>query len=265
MHIGIRIRQARREAGLEQAQLAEAVGVAANTVWKWESQLSAPRAAMIERVAEALGKSVGWLLSGEGDERAEVTIGGVAVSGPSETLAAIVSGLQERQGADAQVRAQPAMVERRRPNERHTGIYEALDLLERDELKARTGLELTAEEELSLRTYGRSGPAVDTLDEAVRVVLQWRSWGRPTPANDGPEPGVAALLADKARMDALGITDDETEALRAIRWQGRVQTADDAALLVTYARAVESTAWARQQADSVRVPADEDHATRRTD
>jgi len=90
MHIGTRIRKARVEAGLEQAELAERIGVSPNTVWKWEAQQAAPRSALVEKLAAALGKPVGWLY---GEGTSEVTIAGVAVSGPAEKLAAIVAAL----------------------------------------------------------------------------------------------------------------------------------------------------------------------------
>jgi len=99
MHIGTRIRKARVEAGLEQAELAERIGVSPNTVWKWEAQQAAPRSALVEKLAAALGKPVGWIY---GEGTSEVTIAGVAVSGPAEKLAAIVAALNAGDAAQTE-------------------------------------------------------------------------------------------------------------------------------------------------------------------
>ena len=53
------IRKARAEAGLTQAQLAEAVGVTEQAVYYWESGESSPKG----RNLDALSKSVGWTKS----------------------------------------------------------------------------------------------------------------------------------------------------------------------------------------------------------
>ena len=61
--LGRRIAEARRERGKTQAQLAEIVGVHANTVARWERgelSLSALHLALVER---SLGLSAGYLLA----------------------------------------------------------------------------------------------------------------------------------------------------------------------------------------------------------
>lgn len=47
-------------------ELAEAAGVRAHTVWRWESGKFSPDADNLPLIAAALGVSVDWLLTGEG-------------------------------------------------------------------------------------------------------------------------------------------------------------------------------------------------------
>jgi transcriptional regulator with XRE-family HTH domain len=62
--IGLRIRWARRVAGLSQRALAEAVGTDVMRVSKWEREVAVPTAAATARVADALGVSTHWLITG---------------------------------------------------------------------------------------------------------------------------------------------------------------------------------------------------------
>lgn len=101
------------------------------------------------------------------------------VAGPPETLARIRSALAAQAAAADAVCSYPATDAGLMPNPRHTGIYEMLRLHAAGTLEAATGIELTRGEEDALRTYGRCGAAVATLDAAVQVVLQWRAWGPP--------------------------------------------------------------------------------------
>lgn len=55
---------ARIEAGLNQEQLAEAVGVEPPTVSRWESGSMAPRPARLAKIAKALHKPVSWFTDG---------------------------------------------------------------------------------------------------------------------------------------------------------------------------------------------------------
>ncbi|MDD6034534.1 MAG: helix-turn-helix transcriptional regulator [Oscillospiraceae bacterium] len=56
------IRQRRREAGLTQEQLAEALGVTAGAVYKWESGRAAPELGLLVELAQFFGVSVDALL-----------------------------------------------------------------------------------------------------------------------------------------------------------------------------------------------------------
>ena len=59
-----RIRELRKKAGLSQERLGQLVGVALQTVFRWESGERAPRAPEIRRLASALGVSEAELLNG---------------------------------------------------------------------------------------------------------------------------------------------------------------------------------------------------------
>lgn len=63
--IGDRIRYARKEAGLNQADLAERVGVSQPAVANWESGVHDPRRVMLAKIADILRVSPEWLASGD--------------------------------------------------------------------------------------------------------------------------------------------------------------------------------------------------------
>lgn len=62
--IGDRIRQARKAAGLNQAALAERVGVTQPAVANWESGVHDPRRVVLVKLADALATPVEWLAEG---------------------------------------------------------------------------------------------------------------------------------------------------------------------------------------------------------
>jgi transcriptional regulator with XRE-family HTH domain len=62
--IGERIRAARKAAGLNQAALAERVGVSQPAVANWESGVHDPRRLMLAKLAEALETPLDWLAEG---------------------------------------------------------------------------------------------------------------------------------------------------------------------------------------------------------
>jgi transcriptional regulator with XRE-family HTH domain len=62
--LGGRIRMARKSAGLNQAELAERVGVTQPAVANWESGVHDPRRLMLARLAEALSTPMEWLAGG---------------------------------------------------------------------------------------------------------------------------------------------------------------------------------------------------------
>lgn len=63
--IGDRIRHARKEAGLNQADLAVRVGVSQPAVANWESGVHDPRRVMLAKIADVLRVSPEWLAGGD--------------------------------------------------------------------------------------------------------------------------------------------------------------------------------------------------------
>lgn len=231
--LGRRIAGARIEAGLSQAELgAAAGGVSAAAVYKWEADKSEPDLAKLRAIADATGRPLAYFCDADegGVSQSAVTIAGVPVSGPADKLAAIVAALNAGGTAQSEAAAHPAIIEKQRPNQRHVGIHRLLDIVDRGEFEARYRFRLEPDEELGLRTYGRSGPPVATVDEAIDLVLRWRGERiGSAPDRDGPEPGVVALREDRVLRETLGIGDEGMELLEALRWPGHVETAQDAA------------------------------------
>lgn len=63
--IGKRISALRREKGLKQEDIAQALGVSSQAVSKWENDQSCPDISLLPKLARLLGVSVDTLLSGE--------------------------------------------------------------------------------------------------------------------------------------------------------------------------------------------------------
>lgn len=68
---GDRVREARLAKGLTQKAVADETGAAESTVASWELQSRLPRRARLVRLAHLLGKTVTWLLEGDGPTRRE--------------------------------------------------------------------------------------------------------------------------------------------------------------------------------------------------
>lgn len=64
---GDRVAAAREALGLTQAQLANRLGVRANTLQNWEGDRSEPRANKLQMLAGVLNVSIVWLLTGQGE------------------------------------------------------------------------------------------------------------------------------------------------------------------------------------------------------
>ena len=65
--LGKRIGMLRREKGLKQDELAEALGVSPQAVSKWENDQTCPDISLLPQLAKLLGVSVDGLLSGQQD------------------------------------------------------------------------------------------------------------------------------------------------------------------------------------------------------
>ena len=65
MTIGERIQTARKKAGMKQADLAEALGVAVVTIGQYERDKRQPRLEQFKAIASALDVDVNWLMNGQ--------------------------------------------------------------------------------------------------------------------------------------------------------------------------------------------------------
>ena len=65
---GDRVAAAREAIGLSEDGLAKRLGIKAETVRKWENDLSEPRANKLQMLSGVLNVSMRWLLTGEGEE-----------------------------------------------------------------------------------------------------------------------------------------------------------------------------------------------------
>ncbi len=64
---GDRLTAAREASGMDQATMAERLGVELQTLQNWEDDLAEPRANRLQMMAGILGVSITWLISGEGE------------------------------------------------------------------------------------------------------------------------------------------------------------------------------------------------------
>ncbi|PIP96625.1 MAG: transcriptional regulator [Rhodobacterales bacterium CG18_big_fil_WC_8_21_14_2_50_71_9] len=82
---GDRMAAARDRLGLTQAQLAQRIGVKAQTIAAWEQDRAEPRANRLQMLAGMLNVSMVWLMTGAGE--------GVAAPGAEPRDAALLSAL----------------------------------------------------------------------------------------------------------------------------------------------------------------------------
>ncbi|RUT24329.1 hypothetical protein C0V97_17200 [Asaia sp. W19] len=66
--MGLRIRTQREHLGFTQAQLGGMIGVTENAIAQYETGRSSPRRERVPALLEALGRSIGWLLTGDEPE-----------------------------------------------------------------------------------------------------------------------------------------------------------------------------------------------------
>lgn len=74
--LGSRIRQARRQAGLSQSQLAAKIGAHVTSVSDWERGVNEPSVRHMTSIAEATGRSLDWFVESRDPflEGAEATV-----------------------------------------------------------------------------------------------------------------------------------------------------------------------------------------------
>jgi transcriptional regulator with XRE-family HTH domain len=68
--VGLRIRRARKQAGLSQEALAHRIKSSRRNVLRWEGGHNMPRAEHIREIAEATGKSTDYFLGDDEEEEA---------------------------------------------------------------------------------------------------------------------------------------------------------------------------------------------------
>lgn len=75
MEISDRVKKLRDLRGLSQGDLAQVIGVDVNTIWRWENGRSSP-ARSLQKLAQALDTTTGYLLGETEDPQAPAPMGG---------------------------------------------------------------------------------------------------------------------------------------------------------------------------------------------
>ena len=86
-----RLKQARREAGLTQDGLADAIGITRTQVARWEAGKAEPYTSTLAKIAEATGRPVRWFTA------TEDMILDLARDLPEETLGALVKASHDHE------------------------------------------------------------------------------------------------------------------------------------------------------------------------
>ena len=96
MTLCVRIKEARKKANVTQAQLARQIGKAAGTIYQYEAGLRMPDYATIQKIADALGTDVNYLMHGATlADRDEAFIN--KLKGEGETTPAVIHETHEQQ------------------------------------------------------------------------------------------------------------------------------------------------------------------------
>ena len=123
-----------------------------------------------QQIAEALGVDPSEFFASP-VERVTVEVAGAKLTGPEDVVSRVLAvvGMESHlSSADLVALRRPEMQEpKARPSERHTGLHVVLDAVDAGEFADRYGFPLAPNDELGLRTYGRSGPVVTTEAEAL--------------------------------------------------------------------------------------------------
>jgi transcriptional regulator with XRE-family HTH domain len=100
MNVGQRIREAREELGMQRTVLARRLGVAPNTVWRWEAGDREPSMALLEKIARVLRTEPAELMRGPVPLAEPLPAGGIPKS---------LEELLERRGARTRHLADPEL------------------------------------------------------------------------------------------------------------------------------------------------------------
>jgi HTH-type transcriptional regulator, cell division transcriptional repressor len=63
--LGARIRAARQDLGLSQAEFARRLRVGPNEPYRWETDRHAPRVRQLQKIAAVTGRPAGWFIDGD--------------------------------------------------------------------------------------------------------------------------------------------------------------------------------------------------------
>lgn len=109
--IAQRIRGARKEAGLTQAELAEKIGISTNAVAKLETNLMTASLQTLVNIANVLGLDINYFLRGAGQEERQAlleSLVGKLSKREKEFLIHIVNGLRVYNAAEGDSNSSPA-------------------------------------------------------------------------------------------------------------------------------------------------------------
>ena len=96
MNLCVRLKEARQKANVTQSQLAQQIGKAAGTVYQYEAGLRTPDYTTLQKIADALGTDVNYLLHGATlADRDEAFIN--RLKGEGETNPAVIHETHEQQ------------------------------------------------------------------------------------------------------------------------------------------------------------------------
>ena len=93
-----RLQQAREQAGISKANLAEKIGVKSASVWRWEKGKTTPKAHRLSKIAEITGASVDWLNTGNESDNHKNATSKVSPIHPN-TVGSKIIAYQGRPGA----------------------------------------------------------------------------------------------------------------------------------------------------------------------
>lgn len=183
MNLGQRIREAREELGMQRTVLARRLGVAPNTVWRWEAGDREPSMALLEKIARVLRTDMADLM-----REPSVPLGGSPQGGDIPNSLAV---LLERRGARTRHLADENLTSKLR----ESSLEEANKIA--DEVCAE--VEAIAPDVVGLREASRHDPKAASL----WTELQNRRWIA--------ELTLDSKLASKQRQQGEGESEFEAE------------------------------------------------------
>ena len=107
---GDRLTAAREATGMDQATMADRVGVELQTLQNWEDDIAEPRANRLQMMAGILGVSITWLISGEGEGPTEADLEDVS---SEDDRKAIMTELRELRASFIAKAEQVGRIEKR--------------------------------------------------------------------------------------------------------------------------------------------------------